>query len=96
MKSQAVFVDGSGMPGVSGEANVYRPATPGAILLGAAKLAGVVPARIEEGFPPSGGSGNCVSADREVPACPEVDMSEILFLCRFRRNRAAAFGLIVS
>jgi hypothetical protein len=82
------------MPGVSGDVKVYRPATPGAILPGAAKLAGVVPAFTDEGSPPSGGKGNCVPA--EVPACPEVDMSEILFWCRFRSNRAAANGLIVS
>jgi hypothetical protein len=58
---------------------VYRPATPGAIRAGAAKLAGVVPACVDEGFPPSGGNGMGASANREAPVRPGVDMSEILF-----------------
>ncbi len=81
MKSHAVLCDGSGMPGVSGDEKVYRPRMPGAILAGAAKLAGVVPTDPEAGFPPSGGSGNGndASPDSETPTGADVDMSEILF-----------------
>jgi hypothetical protein len=43
MKSQAVFSDGAGIPGVSGDANVHRPARPLAIFGINAKLPGVVP-----------------------------------------------------
>ena len=81
MKSQAVLCDGSGMPGVSGDENVYRPAAPGAILPGRRKACRALfrLARRRD-FRPSGGSGNGngASADPETPAGPEVDMSEIL------------------
>jgi len=70
MKSQAVFVEGTGIPGVSGEEYVYRPAAPGAIRAGAAKLAGVVPARPDDGLPPSGGNTGWNSGRPD----PEVDM----------------------
>jgi hypothetical protein len=79
MKSQAVFVEGAGIPGVSGDVNVYRPAAPAAIRATAAKLAGLVPARVEEGFPPSGGSekGNPAKSGSEWPADSDVDMNAI-------------------
>jgi hypothetical protein len=81
MKSHAVLCDGSGMPGVSGDENVYRPRIPAAILAGAAKLAGVVPTDPVAGFPPSGGrgNGNDASLDSEAPTGAYVDMSQILF-----------------
>jgi len=60
-KSQAVFPLGSGIPGVSGDANVYAPATPGFITGSFAKLPGLVPAAVVEGFDPSGGRENVVS-----------------------------------
>jgi hypothetical protein len=52
MKSQAVFGDGAGMPGVSGEEKL-RGAP---ISLASAKLPGVVPWRRLDGLPPTGGS----------------------------------------
>jgi hypothetical protein len=55
MKSHAVFSDGAGIPGVSGDENVHRPARPLAILGSKEKLPGEVPKPLEEGFPPSGG-----------------------------------------
>ena len=70
MKSQAVLVDGSGMPGVSGEVKVNRPAAPAAIREGAAKLAGLVPALVDDAFPPNGGSenGNSAKSASALPA----------------------------
>jgi hypothetical protein len=53
MKSQAVLVDGAGMPGASGDANVYG--VPTAPLR--AKLPGEVPWRRVDGLSPTGGSG---------------------------------------
>jgi hypothetical protein len=44
------------MPGVSGEEKVQRPAAPAAMRDGLAKLPGDVPADVDEGFSPSGGS----------------------------------------
>ena len=44
------------MPGVSGEANVMAPARPGCRTGGRAKLPGVVPWAVDEGFGPRGGS----------------------------------------
>ena len=52
MKSQAVFSDGAGMPGPSGELKVQGVPTRGA----RAKLPGFVPWRVEDGFSPRGGS----------------------------------------
>jgi hypothetical protein len=97
MKSQAVFVDGAGIPGVSGDVNVYRPAAPGAIRAGAAKLAGVVPLRSVEGFPPTGGSGKETdpSARPAVSAGPEVGIRKILFDSDQQKS-SGAIGLIVS
>jgi hypothetical protein len=51
MKSQAVFVEGCGMPGVSGELNDRGPP----MSAGLAKLPGLVPCLSVEGFPPRGG-----------------------------------------
>jgi hypothetical protein len=44
MKSHAVFSDGNGIPGVSGEEKVRAPVLPAAIRGALAKLPGVVPA----------------------------------------------------
>jgi hypothetical protein len=55
-KSHAVFSDGCGIPGVSGEEYVQRPDTPGAIHGGTAKLPGVVPWDVDEGLVPTSGS----------------------------------------
>jgi hypothetical protein len=44
------------MPGVSGDEKVQRPAMPGAIRGGMAKLPGFVPAAVVDGFWPKGGS----------------------------------------
>jgi hypothetical protein len=82
MKSQAVFVEGAGMPGVSGDENVNRPAAPVRTRLGAAKLAGLVPAQVDEAFPPSGGSekGKPEKSGWELPANRDVDMEEFLWV----------------
>jgi hypothetical protein len=79
MKSQAVFVEGAGIPGVSGDEKVNRPATPGAIRPGAAKLAGLVPAPVEDAFPPNGGSekGNSAKSAVELPPDRGVAMERI-------------------
>ena len=55
-KSQAVLLLGAGIPGVSGEANVQAPSTPGAMTGGLAKLPGVVPWAAVDGLFPNGGS----------------------------------------
>jgi hypothetical protein len=55
-KSQAVRSDTPGMPGVSGDAKVLAPSTPGAMVGGKAKLPGVVPAFVLEGLFPIGGN----------------------------------------
>jgi hypothetical protein len=70
MKSHALFNEGSGIPGVSGEEKVNRPATPAAIFAGAAKLAGLVPALVDEAFPPNGGreNGNPANSVSILPA----------------------------
>jgi hypothetical protein len=80
MKSQAVFVEGWGIPGVSGEEKVNRPATPAAILPGTAKLAGLVPALVDDAFPPSGGreNGNAAKSASMLPVDRDVDMKEFL------------------
>src|SRR5580704_2335302 len=79
MNSQAVFIDGAGMPGVSGDENVNRPAAPAAMRLGAAKLAGLVPARLDDAFPPNGGSenGKPAKSDSDFAADPNVDIAAI-------------------
>ncbi len=46
MKSHAVFSDGGGMPGVSGDENMRGPPTSA----GLAKLPGVVPWRPDDGL----------------------------------------------
>ena len=51
-KSQAVFSDGAGMPGESGELKERGPPRSGAF----AKLPGVVPCAVEDGLLPSAGS----------------------------------------
>jgi hypothetical protein len=51
-KSQAVLSDGAGMPGVSGDENVHGVPTRPRL----AKEPGVVPAVVEDGLSPSGGS----------------------------------------
>ena len=56
MKSHAVFSEGLGIPGVSGEANVSAPARPGSNAGLSAKLPGVVPKAFVDGFNPSGGN----------------------------------------
>jgi hypothetical protein len=76
MKSQAVFIEGSGIPGVSGDEKVNRPAAPAAIIAGAAKLAGLVPVCVDAAFPPSGGkeNGNPAKSDTGLAADGDIDM----------------------
>ena len=57
MKSHAVFADGSGMPGVSGDEKLSGPPMSGRF----AKLPGVVPWPVVEGFPPWAGGSMRVS-----------------------------------
>jgi hypothetical protein len=49
---------------------VKRPATPAAIREGAAKLAGLVPALVDEAFPPKGGreNGNPAKSASALPS----------------------------
>ena len=84
------------MPGVSGDEKVYRPRMPGAILAGAAKLAGVVPTDPEARDFPRAEAAEMETMRRPIPRRPagaEVDMSEILFgSAEFRGSRAAKSG----
>ena len=84
MKSQAVASDGAGMPGVSGELKVSGPPICGR----SAKLPGVVPSALLDGFWPRGGS----SQRRWLVRLRSLDMIRRSFLVLGAPGEATRFG----